>query len=125
MTLLLIDITFDITEALGFIFIFFIDLNYINLSHRVSLIASLVLAIFVFIFFIYLAKRVLVSTSSWARVLARLSLFQFFVLRKIVFLKELVIFEVPGINFLRFQKRLEAYFCFYINNFFYDFFPKI
>lgn len=125
MTFLFIGIAFNMTEILGLILIFFINLSCIDPNRRVSLMAFLILATFVFILFKCLTKEVLVSTSTWDRVLARLDFFQVSVLKKIVFLRELIAFEASGINFSHSQGRLEACFCFSINNFFYNFFSEI
>lgn len=88
------------TEVLGLIFILFIDISCINPDCRVSSMASFVLAPFVFILLRRLAKRVLVSTSAWSRVLAELDLLWVSVLGEIVFFKGLIIFEAPSIDFL-------------------------
>lgn len=113
------------TEVLGLILILLINLGYIDPDHRVSSMASLASVVFVFILFRRLAGGVFVSTSAWGRVLAGLGFLQILILGRIVLLGGLVAFEIPDINFLYSQKRLEAYLCFYINSLFYDFFPKI
>lgn len=96
---MLTGIVFDIAEILGLIVIFFIDLSCIDPGCKVSLMASLVLAAFVVIFFRRLAKGVLVFTSAWVRVLAEFGLFQVSVLRRIVFLERPLAFEASDINF--------------------------
>ncbi len=72
---MLTDIVFDMTKVLSLIFIFFINFGYINTSRKISSIASLALAAFIFIFLRHLVGEILVFIYTWKKVFAELGFF--------------------------------------------------
>lgn len=122
-TLLLTGIIFDMAHVLAFILIFLYNLSDIDSSDWIT---SLVIFFMEFVFLESLGlKLTLISSRKilvWFILISILMLFIGFIF---IFLSYSTAFWIPGVNFAYFWGWLEAYLCFYIDCFFYYFFPQI